>query len=808
MAYYDGSSIASAGVVQPGDDQLANINDEGKAPKTRIGSASALHELFMNAWNADLESSRDRANVSSMIDNAPPFDQAELDALGQGQRANLNFGEAAALCEQAHTAYNDLTSSVDKIATFEIEYGDNQQRLEWEEVLAEEFDNILRGWSRFEYNQQERARNFIDHGVAFDYWENEFDWKWKTAGLMDVRIPRHTPACTEDIDYLFIRRRFTTPQLYKYIEDKETAKAAGWNIETTQEAIRLATTSNITNLSTMDWENIEVEIKNNDIYFGRVRTKEIHVLHAYVVEFDGSVSHYITTEEGQLKDFLYKKERRFENIDQCLQLFTYGIGDGFLHSIRGLGYKIFPQVQINNQLRCSLIDSTTFSMSQIVQTDSESSMDELAFAYLGPLSIIPPGVKIVDVDRPDLGKVGIPTIEHLEQMLHGQIGSYQPRGADLGPSGTEKTKFEVQARLQQQATISTGAMNLFYIPYEKSLNEVYRRMVQPGLQQNFPGGKEAFEFRRRCMQRGVPEDAFRKVKRVHAVRAIGFGSSSARMLALDEIAQIAPQLDEVGRRNVIRDRIAAHVGYAQADRYAPPLNQGVRPILDQKIAELENGQMVLGQQIQVGKTEVHIVHLAVHCNEISQIMKAIKAGVVPGPNGSQQLHLFIPHCQQHLQAMSIDPTRKMQIRQFGKVLNIVEGFITELDHNIAEEQEAAAKQGEQMSAAVQGGGPAALGGASSAGAGKAPVPGAQPDQSGQPPLPQGMDPKTAGLLRASQVKMDIMQREAALGMKIDAAKEQQKMALDDARFARRSAHEGGLASQEDYQAAEQNEGTP
>jgi hypothetical protein len=792
-------SVTPPPAAQSNEDYLLNLDREGKAPRTRVTTATALHEIYINALIADRESSRDRASVSSMIDNAPPFDQAELDALGQGQRANLNFGEGAALCEAAHTAYNDLTSSVDKIATFEIEYGDNQQRLEWEEVMAEEFDNILRGWSRFEFNVQDLARNFIDHGVGFNFWENEWDWRWKVAGLMDVFLPRHTPATTDDIDYLFVRRRYTTPQLYKYIEDRETAEKAGWNIEMTQEAIRRATTSNISSIQTMEWEQIEVEIKNNDIYFGRVRTKEIHVVHAYVVEFDGSVSHYITTENGELKDFLYKKERRFENIDQCIQLFTYGIGDGFLHSIRGLGYKVFPQVQINNMLRCGLIDSTFFAMSQIVQVDDASTMDEIAFAYFGPFSVIPTGAKIQEVTRPDLGKQGIPTIEHLEQMLHSQIGSYQPRGADLGPQGTEKTKFEVQARLQQQATISTGAMNLFYGPWEKTLNEVYRRMVQKGLQQNFPGGKEAFEFRRRCMQRHVPEEAFRKVKHVHAVRAIGFGSSSARMLALDEIAQIAPQLDEVGRRNVIRDRIAAHVGYAQADRYAPPLNQGVRPIMDQKIAELENGQMVLGQQIQVGKTEVHIVHLAVHTNEISQIINAIKAGVVPGPNGSQQLHLFLPHCAQHLQAMSVDPTRRFELRQFGKTLNLIEGFLTELDHNIAEEQQAAAKQGEQMSAMAPGEGGAPVPG------GKAPVPGAQVDQSGQPPLPAGMDPKTAALLRASQVKMDIAQREAAQQMQIESAKAKQKIAWEDARFAKRAAHEGGLASQQDYQAAE-NEG--
>jgi hypothetical protein len=39
-------------------------------------------------------------------------------------------------------------------------------------------------------------------------------------------------------------------------------------------------------------------------------------------------------------------------------------------------------------------------------------------------------------------------------------------------------------------------------------------------------------------------------------------------------------------------------------------------------------------------------------------------------------------------------------------------------------------------------------------------------------------------------------------MQLDAAREKQKMAYEDARFARRAAHEGGLATNQDYQAAE------
>ena len=798
------------------EDQLSNLDYEGNVPKgSRLTDVFAAWALWTAAWQADRSNAYNRARVQEMLDGFPPYDQAELDNLGQSQRTNLNLLEGQAIIEAALAPYNDLTSSVDHIANVDTAEGDPQVRTEWGQIISEEFDRLLRTWHRFEFNNQSLAREFVIHGLGIAFFEDDYDWRWKICGLSDFILPRNTPANEDDVDYAIARRRYTTTQLYQFIKDPEFAEANGWNIEETKKAIYWATSSRNSAPTSWEWEELEREIKQNDVYHGRVRAKEIWVLHFWVKEFDGTVSHFMTLENGLNQDFIFKRIGRFKSIRNCLHIFTYGIGNGYYHSIRGLGYKIFPQIQVSNQLRCSVIDATFFSAGPVIQPEDSTALDELSFSYMGPFTLVPPNIKFVDLKHQNISDNILPIVRDLSAQIENNTGTYQPRQApDSARGQKEKTRFEVQAQLQKESTLSTSAMNLFYIPWDRVLAESYRRATCPQLSQQDPGGREAFEFRKRCLSRGVPMKALQNVKRVRAVRAMGYGSASARLLALDQIGTLAPQFDEIGRRNAIRDRVAAYVGYAQADRYVPALEQAGRKPTDQKFAELENGQLMMGIPVQVDPTDVASVHITVHFTAIKNIIAGIKEGTTPPMQGSPQLHALLNHTVQHVQQLAGDPTRIQQVKFINRGLNMVEGFLTALDHNIQEAQAAAAKEGEQAAqaqavlaqraqsgqlpggqvSALTPGGPVSPGGG---GAGNMPgVPMTAASQQaqgnaqaqGQPPL----DQKLIAAIQAHQVKMSIMQQEANMKNQIIADQGRQKIAFEDARMARRIAREAQL----------------
>ena len=107
-------------------------------------------------------------------------------------------------------------------------------------------------------------------------------------------------------------------------------------------------------------------MKNNDIHTG-IQNPTVAVLHFWVKEMDGSISHYMAAENSP-KDFLYKKVSRYQNAEQAYVMFTYGVGsNGTYHSVRGLGQRIFAHVQTSNRLRCQQIDGAMLSSAIMIQ---------------------------------------------------------------------------------------------------------------------------------------------------------------------------------------------------------------------------------------------------------------------------------------------------------------------------------------------------------------------------------------------------------------------------------------------------------
>lgn len=719
---------------------LETLTPSGKPPRTRIKDAKSAHAIYMAMRQSDDASSIDRQKVMSMLDGEPPYSSQQLKALGQGYRANLNFGEAAAALETSLSAYSDLVNSVDKLATVKTSFGDASQRVEWENIIAEEFHRTITDWDEFFYKQQMLAHQFVAYGVGLSFFEDNRNWQWNVCGLKDFKVPRGTPASDTKFEVMTIERNFLVGELFKFIENPKVAAELGWNVEVTRRAIMLST--EIARATDRDWERLQEELKNNDLIYSYARSKVVRCVHYFVQEFDGSISHYIGTRTGDETDFLFKKPSRFKHANEAFCLFAYGIGtNGLLHSIRGLGYKLFPFIQLSNRLRNAVVDGAMLSSALMIQPGTGEDVSNLTLMYNGPLSILPPGINVVDRAVPNLAGNVLPIVRDLEMVRQNNTGTYNQR--QLMPEGDARTATEVNAQLAQQSILGTQAMNLYYTPWQKLLSEQFRRLATVNYRADEPGGKAALDFKKRVMERGVPWDAVQKVYRVNAVRAIGAGSPGARMLAFNEFLQILPRFDEVGQRNLIRDRVAARVGYDQVDRYLPK-DELERIPVDAKIAELENNAMQSGRGVSVNPGENHAVHARIHLEDASRFLQALQQNQVEPRVAFAYLQLQYPHTSSHLAALSTDPTRQQEVSMAKEILNLM--------------REAVENIGKQLAAEAQN----------------------NPQTAGQT-----LDPRIAAKLQEAQINSQIRLQEAQLDQQLRSAEAEQKMAIRDAESAQK-----------------------
>tara|TARA_R100000742_G_C4279514_1_gene104317 strand:+ start:6609 stop:8837 length:2229 start_codon:yes stop_codon:yes gene_type:complete len=660
------------GLEEISDLSLKTISESGKVPKSRVKDVKAARDIYANLLRGDEASSINRARVQAMFDGSPPYSDSALRKSGQGFRCNLNFGEAEKFLEAAMSAYVDLINSVETLVRVETAFGDPKERIEWNRIISEEYSFQLRSWPRFNYEYLNLCNHFVGHGVGVNYFEDERSWQWRSTGLGDILIPRQTQATEESLDVAAARRSVMVNELFRYIEDPEVASNLGWNVSAVRKAISKATSSTFADYN--NWERVQNEIKNNDLWAG-ARAARVKLIHLWVKEFDGSISHYIDVEDGGTDDFLYKRVGRYQSVNQAFTFFTYGIGtNGTYHGIRGLGYKIYHHLQVSNRIRSQAVDNAMLAGAPMVQPEDERSLENFSFNYFGPFAILPPNMKFVDRAAPNVSQTMMPMLNDLSQQVQERAGQYSPAGA-LG-KGDRRTRFEVAAHLEEAAKLNVTALNLFYSPWDRFHQEVSRRFFRLDYAPAERGGAAVMEFRARCLARGVPLQALlaMDLSKTRSVRAVGSGSQAKRAVSLQQLNELAGVFDEEGRHNLFRDQVASLVGHEAADRYIPARPDQRIPV-DAKVAQLETEHLLEGKEIQVFPNELHTIHLEVHLPIVEQMFTAVEEGQLEIEDAASQAINVFQHAVQHLEFIQQDPSISEKVAEYNQRLQQVSELI-------------------------------------------------------------------------------------------------------------------------------------
>ncbi len=718
---------------------LGSLDDKGKPVEARIKDVKSAVGIYEALRKADEKSSVNRARVDAMFDGANPYSQGQLNQSGQGLKTNLNFGEAQRLLDIALSAYVDLYSSLETLVEVRGTEGQRSEIKVQEDIVSEEITHMLRCWPEFHSSYLRLCTTFVKHGTGVAYFDTPDDWKFRVGSFADILIPRQTPANEGAIDVAVGRRQYHLHELFAFIKNPKAAARVGWDVEEVKRIImhNATTRGRNTGRNYTDWETLQQEMKNNDIYES-YQNPTVAVLHFWVREMDGSVSHFITAEERP-KKFMYRKVSRYEKPEQAYVMFTYGVGsNGTYHSIRGLGHRIFNHIQTSNRLRCQMIDGAMLGSAVMIQPENQRALDELSFTYYGAYAVLSPNINIVPKAVPNLSTAVTPALEDISNQLAlntDTVSTYGPQ-----QSSPYRNQMQVVADMDVSTRLSGASLNLFYASWTRLLREIVRRVVvnkkRDGMVQ---------DFYNRCAARGVQESFIKSldVARTKAVRSIGNGSYANRLVALRELQAISGSFDEVGRKNLTRDIVATRVGHDLADRYIPQMEQE-RPTVDTKIAFFENQDLMEGKMVPVVANELHATHLSVHLPALQQLLEQLNMGQSDPVQSLATVQAFYQHVSQTAQLLAGDPSQESLVKQTKQVLQ----FAEEMIYNTSKQVEKL--QREQMEA--------------------------QPVQEGQPQA----DPELEAKIRESELKNQITMEKAKLDMEIKQAKFEQDQAIKDA----------------------------
>ena len=668
---------------------LAKPTKTGEAPPERLANPQKLRDIHVRFREDDRINAHNRALAQGLLDGESPY--AEIDIEDHPDVTNINFQGAEEQLERAKAPYDRILNSGENLVAVRTLYGQDQERTQWEAIMDEEISATIRDSEDFPYESDFLIHKHLWEALGVAYWTDDIDWRFRAAGQGKFFFPRGAAITEARQDIVTLEAEMTITELYKKaIEGHD--EDSKWNRTVAIEAIRKAT-SREPNYT--DWEQIMEEVKNNDLFVG-TRLPVVRVVHAYVKEFGGKVSHYIIPEEScdHEEAFLYKSRDTYNSMTEAFVLFPYGKGTNMkIHGLRGLGYKIYPFEQQRNRLNGRVIDKGMQQSSLMVQASDETDMANIALTYIGDMSVLPPGVSFPNVPTMDLQRSVFPAIDLMERLRNNRTAGYSHENVFDGDQ--RKTKAEVMAHLEQSAALSDSSINFFCNPMDRLIQQKVRRMTARGYHPSMPGGEEVRELKLRLVRRGVPLEAFHRIdwKRSKLVRVIGAGSSAAKTIGLQRMQELRPRMDDVGQKNLDRELAIDAVGVAGADKFFPRDGE-FRTTVDTQIAILQNAQLMQGIEIPVLSSDPHMPHAREHIKPMLEDYELVAGGQMEEMEFAQKYILLYPHTVEHIQRVEGDITVSEEAAAMRQMLQRIEEFINNGIKALEAAQEEAAQNPE------------------------------------------------------------------------------------------------------------------
>ena len=686
---------------------LANISKGGKAPDSRLNDAREVQDMVKQIIRADEYRAKTRAKLKGLVDGNAPYSSAELKRTGQSYRTNVNFREGESYLNQGVSAFYDVFSEVPTYATVEVDHGTKDESVRYGRIITDEFDKLLKKDDDFDYLMQLSQHEMVLYGIGPMVFEDTNDWRCRAVKASHLLVPDGTKSNVSDWTMAVIRSTYQVHELYGFIRNEEAAKKAGWDVASARKAIIKASPEDKLS-SENTWEWYQQQIRNNDLSFS-AKCDVVKVDHVYYREFpsdenpEGAISHCIIEELGEAKKFLFRKVGRYDNWNEVVHCLYYDKGDGYHHSVKGMGVKMFSALELKNRLKCSLVDSAVARTSIHLKPQSPNDLTRTNIVQMGPYSIMPPNFEMQQTNTAGVLDAPMAVDKDLDGLLQATLSSYRPR---LEKDGNPRTATEIDAIMSQQSTLGKTQLNRYYAQLDMLFAEKYRRAINPDYTKVMPGGGMALKFQKACRDRGVPAACMSKTLKVQTTRSAGRGSPYARQAVMSQLMGLVNMLPEGGRHSVIEDNIAALAGWSSVARYLPEPKADLTTQEQQQETARENILFKTGGIIPVSSGDNHAIHAAGHLQAGSEAAEVLNGqqGVNPEEIATF-LRAMLEHTSGHMEELALDGSRKDMMKmledQFGQLSSLYEEILNEINNQQQQQQEAVA-EGEQAGATAAG----------------------------------------------------------------------------------------------------------
>lgn len=687
------------------------MSEEGYTVPKNVASTGHQFREFYSGLKSD-HSTRfeEYKKLFKQYSGARPRDPAKLKALGRQYLSNINNGHARTLINRYFSAEFNLLHHVQSpldvvVRMFARAGAPNGARIDNRiaRAISRAFKETYASWPDYDVNLDILRLDRIIYGFGITLREIEKgyeSWKFRTISPEHFLCPLNTQLRSTAIGKFCITHSMTIQELWRIYNQKSPY----WNKKALGELLwRESKYGASGNSQTSDFSgqllDLQKKSRNYGGNFEDYKTDEVALVSCYFKEFDGKWSHGIIHENyAGSGDAVFFRDRQYQKFEEFCQIWPFEPGQLYLHSVRGLGYRIYQPVEMQTRLDNVLLDQTHLDATIFVRTRAGRGKE------LKSLDIVPGAINDIGeaevVQQLTGAKINqtIAVNQYQERILERNV-QFEQQDVD-NPDNKYRTLGEVGLLAAKDAIIAKPQVSFFYKQVDIHVKDTLRLIFDKKKDEFFEAFKEEVLFDLSDLQiPGLEEILFGKIKsrgldglpkwlKVRASRSTASGSQVADILATNRMITLAPFMQTDKRHTFLQRATAAYSDYEDAELYFPDEDRPDIFTEAMQKAVIENGLLKSGHEIPVSPMDSHRDETPVHFQECMKILEIWGQNQMSAIDANSQLQQLYPHALAHYTMLSQDPWSKAIFEALAPQRGVIENQFRLIAANAEAEQKA------------------------------------------------------------------------------------------------------------------------
>lgn len=691
--------------------------DKGlEAPENVMSSESQLRGFFTTLQTDHTKRFQEYAKIQKQYHGNRPRDPEKLRAKGLEYLANFNNGHARIHINKYLSSEYNLLHGVASPVDVTIRAIDTYTDHKIAKAIAVAYKNVYADWADYytELDAMREDRCIFGIGVTlrdFNSTGAQSSWKFSAIAPDQFLCPLSTKITTDSLSKFCVLHTMTAQDLWKIYEDLSDDETENWDKESLGHLLWRASSYGKGDSKTWVESLLEMQrkVRQYESSIGSFYTDDIHLVSVYSKEWNKKWSHGIISEQYPTDNPIFFKSEQYEKASDFVQVWYFEPNKKTVHSVRGLGYRIYQPVEVQNRLDNNLVDQTQFGSTVFIRTRAGRGRDAKSVKInLGAINDIGEAEFVQQLASQNI-QPSLQVNQYQSQILE-RNAQYEGMNIEE-PDNKYRTLGEVGMQATNDAVITKPQVSFFYRQMDTFLSNTFRLMFELG--DSDPFFKEfiqevKFELRNDNIPEPYIDGIFKMPKdktglnrqglpkwiTVKAARSTSSGSQVADIMAANRMFQLAQFMGTDERYTFLQMATAAYSDHDNVNLFFPDKNRPQVFTEPMQKAVIENAILTkLAQEIPVSPNDSHAQEAPIHIQACQMIIQEWQQGGDAIAAHEQLVNLY-PHFLGHFTMLSQNPLDKALFDSLQPLRGEVENMFRQIEANANAQRQAEAKREE------------------------------------------------------------------------------------------------------------------